>query len=189
MFVRQSRSLSGLFVSGLCCLGLAALTVVGTLALPQNAQAHAGHSGAMLHFVDKKVALKQMLPAGAKIIRRKEALHGHIHTYFLARDRDSGQTTGLAMVDEVAYHHGKMALAVGITPQGSITKAALLGIHSKYEADLNKSIGQGFLGDLEGKTADQLKAMAAQASPDDTAAIEVLNSLSEMVALLTEFSH
>ena len=46
----------------------------GLTALSGPALAHKGHAGKQVVFLKKEEALKQMLPAGAKVAQRKERL-------------------------------------------------------------------------------------------------------------------
>jgi len=144
-----------------------------------------------------------MLPAGTKISKRKEqltnaaadkvenkwgvALDREVYTYYLARDRESGDTVGTALVTVLHYRHGKVQLALGLDMQGHITQAAVLNVDSKYLPDLERSIGTGFLSALQGKSVDDLKEVLDGVAKDDLAAKEVLGQLRNMIAVLSVF--
>src|SRR4030066_1490213 len=96
----------------------------GMTVLSGHALAHKGHAGKQVIFLKKEEVLKQILPAGAKVVQRKEMmdldkavkakkeygvkLDEGVYTYFLARDSKSGATIGAAMVAVVQYVHGEV---------------------------------------------------------------------------------
>src|SRR3972149_4705176 len=152
----------------------------GITALSGSAFAHKGHADKQLVFLKKEEALKQMLPAGAKVAQRKEMLDmdkavkakkelgvnldDGVYTYYLARDSKSGATTGAAIVAEVEYMHGAINLAIGIDTKGNVTKAAILSVNEKYVPDMKSSVGTGYLRQIEGVTIKKLVTMANEAS-------------------------
>src|SRR4030066_1532148 len=102
----------------------------GMTVLSGHALAHKGHAGKQVIFLKKEEALKQMLPAGAKVAQRKERLDldkavkakkelgvnldDGVYTYYVARDSKTGATIGAAMITEVEYMHGEVNLAIGL---------------------------------------------------------------------------
>ncbi|VAW89891.1 hypothetical protein MNBD_GAMMA17-826 [hydrothermal vent metagenome] len=50
------------------------LAIALTVGFNQPAQAHKGHAGPKVTFIKTKAALKEMLPSGAKIVKRKQPL-------------------------------------------------------------------------------------------------------------------
>ncbi len=165
--------------------------------------AHKGHAGKQVVFLKKEEALRQMLPAGAKVSQRKEKLDADkavkakkeygvrldegVYTYYVARDSKSGATAGAAMVAEVEYMHGEVNLAIGIDTQGNVTKAAVLGVNEKYVPDLKSSVGTGYLRQFEGVTVKKLVTMANEASNSALATETIVSRLRDMAALLTTF--
>src|SRR3990172_1138781 len=133
----------------------------GIIILSGPALAHEGHAGKQVVFLKKEEALKQMLPAGAKVVQRKEKLDldkavkakkelginldDGVYTYYVARDSKSGATIGAAIVAEVEYMHGDVNLAIGIDAKGNVTKAAILSVNEKYVPDMKASVGTGYL--------------------------------------------
>src|SRR3972149_608724 len=152
----------------------------GITVLSMPVSAHEGHAGKQVVFLKKEEALKKMLPAGAKVVQRKEKLDldkavkakkelgvnldDGVYTYYLARDSKSGATTGAAIVAEVEYMHGAINLAIGIDTKGNITKAAILSVNEKYVPDIKASVGTGYLRQVEGVTIKKLVTMANEAS-------------------------
>lgn len=163
------------------------------------AAAHEGHAGKMQTFLDTKLALRQMLPAGDQVVRRKEALSeasarwvketlgvavdADLYSFFLAKDA-SGAVTGVAMVAEFEYGHGEVSLALGLDPRGRVTQAAVLGIHEAYLPDLMRSTGKGILPGLAGLDVAGLAARAGAVNGDDQAGKVVMGRLRDMAAVL-----
>ena len=175
----------------------------GITALSGSAFAHKGHADKQVVFLKKEEALKQMLPAGAKVIQRKEMLdldkalkakkeYGvkldeGVYTYYVARDSKSGATTGGAMVAEIEYKHGKVNLAIGIDTKGNVTKAAILSVNEKYVPDMKSSVGTGYLRQLEGVTIKKLVTMVNESTNSSLAAETIYSQLRDMAALLSTF--
>ena len=152
----------------------------GVTVLSGPALAHEGHAGKQVVFLKKEEALKKMLPAGAKVVQRKERLDldkavkakkelgvnldDGVYTYYVARDSKSGAMIGAAIVAEVEYMHGDVNLAIGIDTKGNVTKAAILSVNEKYVPDIKASVGTGYLRQLEGVTIKKLVSMANEAS-------------------------
>ena len=165
--------------------------------------AHKGHAGKQVVFLKKEAALKQMLPAGAKVIQRKEKLdldkalkvkkeYGvkldeGVYTYYVARDNMSGATTGTAIVTEVEYMHGEVSLAISIDTKGNVTKAAILSVNEKYVPDMKSSVGTGYLRQLEGVTIKKLVTMVNESTNSSLAAETIYSQLRDMAALLSTF--
>jgi hypothetical protein len=187
---------------GLLAVGLAAAFLAAT---PQAGLAHKGHAGPMITFLKEKEALKAMLPEGAKISRRKEALKADgvawakdalgvgleagVYPYFLARDRDSGKPLAAAVVWEVDYEHADVQLALGLDAEGHVTGAAVLGTNEQYVPEFKEGVGAGMLADLKGATVKDLAARAAQVPEADEARQFVLGRLRDMGALMAAFLH
>ena len=177
--------------------------LAGLVALPQSSMAHKGHAGPQVVFLKKEEALKQMLPAGAKIVQRKEKLekgnaekvkrelgiilNDGVYTYYVARDRSSGATIGAAMVTEVEYKHGDISLAIGVNSKGDVTKAAILSVNEKYVPDMKASVGTGFLQQIEGVSIKKLVSMANEASGFAMVTELIFTQLRDMAALLATF--
>ena len=175
----------------------------GITVLSGSAFAHEGHAGKQVVFLKKEEALKQMLPAGAKVVQRKEMLDRGkpekakkesgvkldegVKTYYVARDSKSGATIGVAMVAEVEYMHGEVKLAIGIDPRGNVTKAAILSVNEKYVPDIKASVGTGYLRQLEGVTIKKLVSMANEASGSAKVTETIYSQMSDMAALLSIF--
>ena len=175
----------------------------GIIALSGSVLAHEGHAGKLVVFLKKEEALKQILPGGAKVVQRKEMLDrgkaekakkefgvkldDGVYTYYIARDKTSGATTGAAIVTEVAYMHGEVNLAIGIDTKGNVTKAAILSVNEKYVPDMKSSVGTGYLRQLEGVTIKKLVTMANEASNSALATETIFSQLRDMAALLSTF--
>jgi len=175
--------------------------------LPVPGPAHEGHAGPMVDFVQANDALKAMLPEGARVTRRKEALKADgaawakqslgvelddddVHTYLLARAKDGGAVLGAAMDAEFKYEHGDIKLAVGVDAAGKVTKAAVLGVNQKYADAVRTGVGTGFLGDLDGVTVQDLSARADAAyKARNNAGGDVLGHLRDMAAALAALTH
>ena len=165
--------------------------------------AHKGHAGKQVVFLKKEAALKQMLPAGAKVIQRKEKLdldkalkvkkeYGvkldeGVYTYYVASDSKSGATTGTAIVTEVEYMHGEVSLDISIDTKGNVTKAAVLSVNEKYVPDMKSSVGTGYLRQLEGVTIKKLVTMVNESTNSSLAAETIYSQLRDMAALLSTF--
>jgi len=175
--------------------------------LPRHAPAHEGHAGPMVDFVTANDALKAMLPEGARVTRRKEALgaegaawarsslgvsldDGDVRTYLLARAADGEGVVGAAMDAEFEFEHGAIKLAVGVDAAGKLTRAAVLGANGKYVDAIRSGIGTGFLPDLEGATVQEVarRAEAAYAARNNVAG-DVLGHLRDMAAALAALTH
>ena len=175
----------------------------GITVLSGSAMAHEGHAGKQVVFLKKEEALKQMLPAGAKIAQRKERLaldkaekakkelgvklDDGVYTYYVARDSKTGATIGAAMITEVEYMHGEVNLAIGLDAKGNVTKAAILSVNEKYVPDMKSSVGTGYLRQFEGVTIKKLVIMANEASNSALATETIFSQLRDMAALLSIF--
>ncbi|MFQ5508125.1 MAG: hypothetical protein ACE5FN_02175 [Leptospirillia bacterium] len=151
--------------SGWLVAVLVAVLSVG-VSLSEPAAAHEGHSGPLIEYLKTNDALRAMLPQGAKVTRRKQETSdaartwaedafgirpaGGMQTYYLARDSETGVVTGAAMVQELKYGHGELHLAIGVDPDGNVTRAAVLAVHRKYVAEVKGSVGSGFIDSLSG---------------------------------------
>ena len=170
---------------------------------PQEAQAHKGHGGSMVTLMKKKKALKAMLPLDAKLTKRKERLSEDaakwaddayktsygtsLYTYYLARDRNSGNTVGAAIIDRFSYRHGDVLLAVGIDSEGRTTKVAITAISEKYIPDFEGSVGTGFITQYEGKSLEELLVMSDEMASADKPNRDVATKVREAAVLLNAF--
>ena len=177
---------------------VAALALM-TLWCAVPSDAHEGHAGDMLTFLETRVALKGMLPEGGKVLRRKQQvseegvdwarrefgveLEPSLYTFYLSRDA-GGATLGAALILEVPYSHGQVRLGVGVDAAGHVTQAAVLGMHGKYVPELLVSLRRGWLPQLEGKSLAELGEMAGNTPERDAAAREILRRLHRMGAVL-----
>lgn len=175
----------------------------GVTVLSGPALAHEGHAGKQVVFLKKDEALKKMLPAGAKVVQRKERLdmdkaekakkelgvklYDGVYTYYVARDSKSGATIGAAMVTEVEYMHGEVNLAIGIDAKGNVTKAAILSVNEKYVPDMKASVGTGYLRQFEGVTIKKLVSMADEASGSAKVTETIFSQMRDMAVLLSTF--
>lgn len=186
---------------------IVAALIAGVMLLPVPAPAHKGHAGPMVDFVAANDALKAMLPEGARVTRRKEAVKAEgaawaqsalgvslradaIQTYLLARATEGDQVVGAAMDSEFDYEHGDIKLAVGVDMAGKVTKAAVLGANEQYVPEIKAAIGSGFLPDLAGATVQDLSARADAAyKAQKNTAGDVLTHLRDMAAALAALTH
>ena len=175
----------------------------GMTVLSGHALAHKGHAVKQVIFLKKEEVLKQILPAGAKVVQRKEMmdldkalkakkeygvkLDEGVYTYYLARDSKSGATIGAAMVAVVQYVHGEVNLAIGLDAKGNVTKAAILSVNEKYVPDMKASVGTGYLRQFEGVTIKKLVTMANESSNSALATETIFSQLRDMAALLSIF--
>lgn len=175
----------------------------GMTVLPSPVLAHKGHAGNKVVFLKKEEALKQMLPAGARVVQRKEMLDAgkaekvrnemgvklsqDIYTYYLATDRTTGKVSGAAMVAEIEYMHGEINVAIGIDTRGHVTKAALLSVNEKYVPDMKAAEGTGHMPQFDGVAIQKLVSMANEASKSSVATEAILSNLRDMAAVLSAF--
>ncbi len=181
-------------------LGLLGL---GSLWSP-TVEAHKGHGGPMVKFMKTKAALKALLPKGAKVVKRKSRLSddstewaestfgidldNRIHTYFLARDRNSGKTLAGAIIMKFSYRHGDVMLGVGVDAEQKLTGAVIQGISEKYIPDFEGTVGKGILSGYAGKTVAEL-AQAAKSHDGDKPSRFIAEKLAEEAALMAAFLH
>ncbi len=179
------------------------LFTLATLWAP-SAEAHKGHGGPMVKFIKTKPALKALLPSGAKVVKRKARLSkdssawaedtfgidldNRVHSYYLARDRDSGKTLAGAILMKFSYRHGDAILGIGVDAQQRITGAVIQGVSEKYIPDFEGTVGTGVLSNYAGKTVAEL-AQAAQSGDGDKPTRFVRKKLAEAAALITAFMH
>ena len=175
-------------------------TALGLTLLAAPAFAHEGHAGKPRVLLDTKLALKQMLPGDAKIVRRREipsqavndwARQNHgvrlewegVVNYFVAKDRATGEVLGTAMVHEFDYRHGQVKLAIGVDTKGHVTRAAILRAHDKYLPEL-VGVGKGFIPALDGVSIAGLNDHKAAAKDLDRGGHFVYWHLRDMAATL-----
>jgi len=183
---------------------LAVCFVFGFSTWSQNAQAHKGHAGPMVSFMKNKAALKEMLPTGAKIVKRKQPLKADaiewaektygveldddVYSYYLATDKKSGAVLGAAYVTQVHYRHGDLKLAVGIDAESRITQVAILGINEKYVVDFEGNVGTGLIKDYAGLSLNELTAKADELASSDKATREFAAAVRDAAVLLAAFT-
>ncbi len=139
--------------------------------------AHAGHAGATVEFIKKRQALKALLPAGARISKRKQRLDEEVrawaertygvelpkgvHTFYLARDRSSGAILGGALVQDESYRHGKARVAIGLDSEGRLTGFGVIAASKKYTVDF-ADIGHGMLDGFTGLSLEEAERLAQE---------------------------
>ncbi len=182
---------------------LAPLLTIVTLGVSVNAQAHKGHAGPNVEFIKNKAALKSMLPAGSKIVKRKQPLKKEavawaektygvelddkLYSYYLATDKRSKAVTGAAYVGKVNYRHGDLKFAVGIDANNQITEAAILGVNEKYVVDFEGNVGTGLIADYAGLSLKELTAKADELASSDKATREFAAAIRDAAVLLAAF--
>ncbi len=170
-----------------------------------KAEAHKGHGGPMVTIMKKKTALKAMLPARAKVVKRKQKvsseaasrvekeygvdLANSIYTYYLAKNRDSGEFTGAAIIQKFSYRHGDVSIAVGIGADQRITKVAITGVSEKYIPEFEGTVGTGFIEKYAGMSLKDLAGEAAGLESADKPTRLFVSRLLEAAALLDAFLH
>jgi len=196
MNLSNKRILSYLFAP-LLVLGL-------SLGINQSAEAHKGHAGPMVNFMKNKAALKEMLPADAKITKRKQPLDDEaakwaeeqygvdldskIHSYYLAVDKKDKSFRGAAYVSKVNYRHGDLKFAVGIDADKRVTQVAILGINEKYVVDFEGNVGTGLIADYAGLSLKELVAKADELASSDKATREFATAVRDASVLLAAFT-
>lgn len=184
---------------------LAVCIAFGITTWSQEAQAHKGHAGSNVTFIKKKAALKEMLPAGAKIVKRKQPLNedaaawaekiygieldDKLYSYYLATDKTSKAIAGAAYVGERHYRHGDLKFAVGIDANQRITQAAILGINEKYVIDFEGNVGTALIADYAGLSLKELIAKADKLASSDKATREFAAAVRDAAIFLAAFMH
>ncbi len=179
--------------------------VLGITAWPQDVQAHKGHAGPEVKFMKKKAALKEMLPTGTRIVKRKQPLKedavewaqktygveldDKLYSYYLATDKTSKAIAGAAYVGETHYRHGDLKFAVGLDANNRITQAAVLGINEKYVVDFEGNVGTGLVADYAGLSLKELIAKADELASSDKATREFAAAVRDAAILLAAFMH
>jgi len=182
---------------------LMACLVTATFIWPQPALAHEGHAGSMLSFITVKEALKGVLPAGAKVVKRKELLDetaaasvkkdfglepdSELYVYYLASDKTSGQRLGSAIVTTASYRHGNISVVIGLDNDLRITQAALQGINEKYVVDFEHSVGKGFIPDYTGLSIKELIAKANELASADKPTRDFAAAVRDAALVLVAF--
>ncbi len=170
---------------------------------PQIADAHKGHAGPMVTFMKKKAALKAMLPAGARLVKRKQPLpiaaatwaketfavelETDRHSYYLASDKKSKEVMGAAYIVKVGYRHGDIKMAVGIDDHQHITQVAIMGLNEKYVVDFDGNVGTGLISDYAGLSLKALVAKAESLASSDKATREFALAVRDAAVLLEAF--
>ncbi len=179
------------------------LAICLTLGFSQSAYAHKGHAGSMITFMKSEAALKEMLPSGAKIVKRKQPLtkdalewagktygvelDDKTYSYYLATDKQSKAVVGAAYVGKISYRHGDFKFAIGIDAKQRVTQAAILGINEKYVVDFDGNVGTGLIADYAGLTLDALIAKAEELASSDKATREFAAAIRDGGILLAAF--
>ncbi len=181
----------------------APLLVLG-LGVSQSVEAHKGHAGPMVSFMKTKAALKQMLPADARITKRKQPLDDEavewaeeqfdadldskIYSYYLATDRGDKSFRGAAYVSQMHYRHGDLKFAVGIDADKRVTQVAILGVNEKYVVDFEGSVGTAIIADYAGLSLAELVSKAQKLASADKASREFAAAVRDAAVLLAAFS-
>ncbi len=177
---------------------------LGISSWSQEAEAHKGHAGPAITFMKTKTALKEMLPSGAKIVKRKQPLQEDaiewaektyeielddgIYSYYLASDKKDDTVLGAAYVTQVHYRHGDLKLAVGIDANKRLTQVAILGINEKYVVDFDGSVGKGLIESYAGLSLDELIAKTNELASSSKAAREFSAAVRDAAVLLAAFT-
>jgi len=186
------------------CFFTLVLVICLSIGMSQNVYAHKGHAGSMINFMKSKAALKEMLPNGAKIVKRKQPLKDDavewaektygveldekVHSYYLATDKNSGAVLGAAYASKIHYRHGDLKFAVGIDASGRITQAAILGVNEKYVVDFDGNVGTGLISDYAGLTLKALIAKTDELASSDKATREFAAAVRDAAVLLVTFT-
>ncbi len=184
-------------------ISLLTLLVMVVSFSPQIADAHKGHAGPMVTFMKKKAVLKAMLPAGARLVKRKQPLPGAAatwaketfsveletdrHSYYLASDKKSKAVMGAAYIVKVGYRHGDIKLAVGIDDHQHVTQVAIMGLNEKYVVDFDGNVGTGLIADYAGLSLKELVAKAKSLESSDKATREFALAVRDAAVLLEAF--
>jgi len=195
---RASQKILGLSVSSLLVLFVTVLMLS-----PQIVHAHKGHAGPMVTFMKKKAALKAMLPAGTRLVKRKQPLPDAAatwakktfsveletdrHSYYLASDKKSKQVMGAAYIVKVGYRHGDIKLAVGIDDKQHVTQVAIMGLNEKYVVDFDGNVGTGLIADYAGLSLQALVDKAKSLESSDKATREFAKAVRDAAVLLEAF--
>ena len=171
----------------------------------QTVEAHKGHAGPMVKFMKKKVALKAMLPAGARLVKRKQPLPDDAakwakrifeveletgrRSYYLASDKKSKKVLGAAYIVKVGYRHGDIKLAVGIDDKQHVTQVAIMGLNEKYVVDFDGNVGTGLIPDYSGLSLQELVEKAEMLASSDKATREFAKAVRDAAVLLEAFIH
>ncbi len=182
---------------------LATCLTLGISFWPQNAEAHKGHAGPTVTFMKNKVALKAMLPVGAKIVKRKQPLKDGArewaektygvkldeqnYSYYLATDKKSGKVLGAAYITRMDYRHGDLKIAVGIDEHKHLTQAVILGIKEKYVVDYDGNVGTGLINGYAGISFEELIAKVDELASSDKATREFAAAVRDAAVLLATF--
>jgi len=188
----------------LMALVLLPVFIGGSILWSTQAEAHKDHAGSMTNFIKKNELLRTLLPSGARLVKRKEALSlaaigwardalgvdldNEVHTYYRANDRTSGHVLGGAIIMKYAYRHGDVILAVGIDADQKVTGVAIQGISDKYIPDFKATFGVGLLAGFDGLSVKDLVNRSATTAPDKPS--RFLNSkLAEAAVMIAAFLH
>lgn len=196
--ISLQKPFSNLFAP-LLAFGLA----FGLTTWSQDAEAHKGHAGPMVNFIKAKAALKEMLPSGARIVKRKQPLKedaiewadetygieldDDIYSYYLASDKKNGKVLGAAYVTKTHYRHGELKIAVGIDASLRITQVAILGINEKYVVDFEGNVGTGIIPEYAGLSIKEVVAKADELASSDKATREFASAVRDAAVLLAAF--
>jgi len=195
----KSRNSAASFLAGIMMVSLPSLLTIWS----QDAQAHKGHGGSIIKIIKKNAALKEMLPASAKIGKRKQkldedaaewaektyavSLDRKIYSYYLARDKKSGKTLGAAIISKSSYRHGDVVIAVGVDAEGRVTKTAITGVSEKYIPDFEGTTGTGFISTYDGKSLSELVDMAKELESADKPSRQYSSRVRDAAVLLFAF--
>jgi len=179
-------------------------TIFLIFGISQSVYAHKGHAGSMITFMKNKATLKEMLPGGVKIVKRKQPLKEEatewakktygvelddkVYSYYLATDKQSKTMVGAAYVSKANYRHGDFKFAVGIDAEQRITHAAILGISEKYVVDFDGNVGTGLIADYAGLTLKALIAKTDELASSDKATREFAVAIRDAAILLIAFT-
>lgn len=151
---------------------IAVLLFAGRLLNSPTAFAHQGHEGPKKVLIKETDAIKTMLPADGKIVKRKESLKkdqynealkswGYspaegVYPYFISKDK-GGTITGALFIQTVEYKHGRIEIAVGYDKTGQLTDIKILSFSEKYLKEVTDDIlTKGFLDNFSHLKTDEV---------------------------------
>lgn len=146
--------------------------------------AHKGHAGPTKIFMSEREALKTMLPAGGKIVKRKEMLKKEkyneavkrwgysppegVYTYYISKGK-GGDLLGALFIQTMEYKHGDVELAVAYDKDGHVTGIKILSCPEKFVKEVENIHAEGFLDKFSHLQTDDVisRAKAYNKEPEE----------------------
>ncbi len=167
---------------------------------PKIAHAHGSvHAGPIVEQVNQESALDAALPLPAKMVKKIEVLdqddvawaretygvnlNKGVYSYYLAKDEESGEVVGGAVINRSRFLDGKLSLALGLDADLRVASVVVMSANRSYLFELKATVGNGTIESYSGMSVEEV-VTAKELSYSNKTVREFAATLRDATALL-----